>query len=57
LQYFVLVRIQKDQVADCATRKVWTLVAAEKSLAPNLGYEPEDRTIPSRNTTLRINGF
>ena len=42
LQYFVLGRIQKDQVADYAKRKGWTLAEAEKWLAPNLGYEPED---------------
>ncbi|SER04514.1 methionine synthase (B12-dependent) [Solimonas aquatica] len=41
-QYFVLGRINKDQVADYARRKNWTLAEAEKWLAPNLGYEPED---------------
>ncbi|MGH8447295.1 MAG: methionine synthase [Solimonas sp.] len=41
-QYFVLGRIAKDQVADYARRKGWTLAEAEKWLAPNLGYEPED---------------
>ncbi|MDR3417754.1 MAG: methionine synthase [Nevskia sp.] len=41
-QYFVVGRIQKDQVADYAARKGWTLAEAEKWLAPNLGYEPED---------------
>jgi 5-methyltetrahydrofolate--homocysteine methyltransferase len=41
-QYFVLGRIQKDQVADYAARKGWTLKEAERWLAPNLGYEPED---------------
>jgi 5-methyltetrahydrofolate--homocysteine methyltransferase len=41
-QYFVLGRIGKDQVADYAKRKDWTLKEAEKWLAPNLGYEPED---------------
>ena len=41
-QYFVLGRLNKDQVADYARRKQWTLREAEKWLAPNLGYEPED---------------
>jgi 5-methyltetrahydrofolate--homocysteine methyltransferase len=41
-QYFVLGRINKEQVADYARRKGWTLAQAEKWLAPNLGYEPED---------------
>jgi 5-methyltetrahydrofolate--homocysteine methyltransferase len=41
-QYFIVGRIQKDQVSDYAQRKGWTLQEAEKWLAPNLGYEPED---------------
>jgi 5-methyltetrahydrofolate--homocysteine methyltransferase len=41
-QYFVVGRVNKDQVADYAQRKGWTLAEAEKWLAPNLGYEPED---------------
>jgi len=41
-QYFIVGRIQKDQVHDYATRKGWTLQEAEKWLAPNLAYEPED---------------
>ncbi len=41
-QYFVLGRIQKDQVADYAARKGWTLAEAEKWLMPNLAYEPEE---------------
>ncbi len=41
-QYFVVGRVNKDQVADYARRKGWTLQQAEKWLAPNLGYEPED---------------
>ncbi|HUP90687.1 MAG TPA: methionine synthase [Solimonas sp.] len=41
-QYFVLGRIARDQVADYAKRKGWTKAQAEKWLAPNLGYEPED---------------
>ena len=41
-QYFIVGRIQKDQVADYARRKGWALAEAEKWLAPNLAYEPED---------------
>ncbi|MDM4771591.1 methionine synthase [Solimonas sp. SE-A11] len=41
-QYFVLGRVNREQVADYARRKGWTLAEAEKWLAPNLGYEPED---------------
>ncbi|HVT35332.1 MAG TPA: methionine synthase [Nevskiaceae bacterium] len=41
-QYFVVGRIGKDQVADYAARKGWSLREGEKWLAPNLGYEPED---------------
>ncbi|MCV7106436.1 methionine synthase [Mycolicibacterium chitae] len=41
-QYFVVGRIAQDQVADYAKRKGWTLAEAERWLAPNLGYNPED---------------
>jgi 5-methyltetrahydrofolate--homocysteine methyltransferase len=41
-QYFVVGRLGRDQVVDYARRKAWTLQQAEKWLAPNLGYEPED---------------
>ncbi|MEZ0342247.1 methionine synthase [Mycobacterium sp. pV006] len=41
-QYFVVGRIAHDQVADYAKRKGWTLKEAERWLAPNLGYNPED---------------
>ncbi|MEW6166135.1 MAG: methionine synthase [Pseudomonadota bacterium] len=41
-QYFVVGRLDKDQVADYARRKAWDLATAEKWLASNLGYEPED---------------
>src|SRR4051794_29656660 len=41
-QYFVVGRISQDQVADYARRKGWTLKEAERWLAPNLGYNPED---------------
>nr|WP_263458206.1 methionine synthase [Nocardioides campestrisoli] len=41
-QYFVVGRLGRDQVADYAERKGWTLVEAERWLSPNLGYDPED---------------
>jgi 5-methyltetrahydrofolate--homocysteine methyltransferase len=41
-RYFVVGRLGQDQVADYARRKGWTLHEAERWLAPNLGYEPED---------------
>ena len=34
--------LAQDQVADYAKRKGWTLPEAERWLAPNLGYNPED---------------
>ncbi len=37
-RYFPLGRINKDQTADYAQRKDWTIEEAEKWLAPNLGY-------------------
>jgi 5-methyltetrahydrofolate--homocysteine methyltransferase len=41
-RYFTLGRIGRDQVADYASRKGWTLREAERWLSPNLAYEPED---------------
>jgi 5-methyltetrahydrofolate--homocysteine methyltransferase len=41
-RYFSVGRINRDQAADYARRKGWDLKQAEKWLAPNLGYEPED---------------
>ena len=40
--YFGVGKIGRDQVADYAKRKGWELKEAEKWLAPNLGYEPDD---------------
>ncbi len=40
-QYFVLGRVSREQVADYARRKGWTLAEAERWLAPNLDYDPE----------------
>jgi 5-methyltetrahydrofolate--homocysteine methyltransferase len=41
-RYFSVGRINRDQAAEYARRKGWDLRQAEKWLAPNLGYEPED---------------
>ncbi|WP_395691988.1 methionine synthase [Nocardioides sp.] len=41
-QYFVVGRLGRDQVADYAERKGWTLAEAEMWLSPNLGYDPDD---------------
>ncbi len=41
-RYFGVGRLDRDQVADYARRKGWTLAEAEKWLAPNLGYEPDE---------------
>jgi 5-methyltetrahydrofolate--homocysteine methyltransferase len=41
-RYFGVGRLGRDQVADYARRKGWTLTEAEKWLAPNLGYEPDN---------------
>nr|WP_279638251.1 methionine synthase [Nocardioides seonyuensis] len=41
-QYFVVGRLQRDQVADYAVRKGWTQAEAERWLSSNLAYEPED---------------
>jgi 5-methyltetrahydrofolate--homocysteine methyltransferase len=42
--YFGVGRIGRDQVRDYATRKGWSLVEAERWLAPNLGYTPDEGT-------------
>jgi 5-methyltetrahydrofolate--homocysteine methyltransferase len=41
-QYFVVGRLGRDQVADYAERKGWTLAETERWLSPNLGYDPDD---------------
>lgn len=41
-QYFVVGRLGREQVAEYAERKGWTLAEAERWLSPNLGYDPED---------------
>ena len=40
-QYFVVGKISREQVLDYAERKGWTLLQAERWLAPNLDYDPE----------------
>jgi 5-methyltetrahydrofolate--homocysteine methyltransferase len=39
--YFGVGQIDRDQVASYAQRKGWTRIEAERWLAPNLGYEPD----------------
>ena len=41
-QYFVVGRMNRDQVSDYASRKGWTQKEAERWLSSNLAYEPED---------------
>ncbi|MDC5697478.1 methionine synthase [Intrasporangium calvum] len=41
-QYFVVGRLGRDQVADYAARKGWSLAKAERWLSSNLAYDPED---------------
>ena len=38
--YFAVGRIDRDQVADYATRKGWETRMAERWLAPILSYDP-----------------
>jgi len=38
--YFGVGKIERDQVEDYATRKGWTMLEAEKWLAPVLNYDP-----------------
>ncbi|MGA8045298.1 MAG: methionine synthase [Dermatophilaceae bacterium] len=40
--YFVVGRLGPDQVSEYAERKGWDRRTAERWLAPNLGYDPED---------------
>lgn len=41
-RYFGLGKIEKDQVADYALRKGWSLEEAERWLSPNLAYDPDE---------------
>ena len=40
--YFGVGKLGRDQVADYARRKGWDMETAERWLAPNLGYEPQE---------------
>ena len=40
-RYFGVGKIERDQVADYAARKGWTLEEAERWLAPILNYDPK----------------
>ena len=46
-RYFTIGRIGADQVADYAKRKGVSTEEIERWLAPNLGYEPGERTLSS----------
>ncbi len=39
-KYFAVDMLTRDQVADYAERKGWTMEQAERWLSPNLGYDP-----------------
>lgn len=41
-RYFAVGQLDKDQISDYARRKNWTLEEAEKWLASNLSYQPEN---------------
>lgn len=41
-RYFGVGSIGRDQAEDYAKRKGWTIKEAERWLAPNLGYDPDD---------------
>jgi 5-methyltetrahydrofolate--homocysteine methyltransferase len=52
-RYFNVGKIGRDQVADYASRKGWTLSEAERWLAPNLGYEvAPDRVAIQANVSV-----
>jgi 5-methyltetrahydrofolate--homocysteine methyltransferase len=42
-RYFGVAEIGRDQVSDYAERKGMSLEEAEKWLAPNLGYDPDQQ--------------
>ncbi len=39
-RYFGVGKVERDQVADYATRKGWDMATAERWLAPSLNYDP-----------------
>jgi 5-methyltetrahydrofolate--homocysteine methyltransferase len=50
-RYFQVGRIGPDQVLDYARRKGMSVREAERWLAPNLGYEPQEERAPAAETT------
>ena len=42
-KYFGVGRIGRDQIEDYAQRKDWSIEEAERWLAPNLGYDPDEQ--------------
>jgi 5-methyltetrahydrofolate--homocysteine methyltransferase len=44
-RYFAVGKIGRDQVADYAARKGWSMAEAERWLSPNLGYEPDTQAL------------
>lgn len=42
-KYFAVAQIQRDQVEDYARRKEWSVSEVERWLAPNLGYDADDK--------------
>ena len=42
-RYFSIGAVGRDQIADYARRKGWSVAETERWLGPNLGYEPEER--------------
>ncbi len=52
-RYFGLGTIARDQVQDYAERKGWTRAEAERWLAPNLGYDPDERGEPAPGANAR----
>ncbi|TAN05259.1 MAG: methionine synthase [Rhodanobacteraceae bacterium] len=41
-QYFVVGKVNRDQVEDYAARKGWTLAQAQRWLSANLAYDPDE---------------
>jgi 5-methyltetrahydrofolate--homocysteine methyltransferase len=51
-RYFGVAEIGRDQVAEYAERKGMALEVAEKWLAPNLAYDPEQQDGDNRQTEV-----
>ena len=50
-RYFGVAEIGRDQVRDYAERKSWNVAEAEKWLAPNLAYDPQE---PASNAATEV---